>query len=197
MQSKPFPLGYSFFPQKRFGVFFRVLFFIVKHIWLNIGPAVRPFVSPSVRQSVSPLFKNNLACFEKCSTDFLGSLFYIVKHICLNIVPAVRPFVSPSVRPSVRQSFIQKQFGLFWKMFYRFFRVLFLHRKTYLIKYWTLSPSVRSSVIPSFRQSVSPSVIWICNPFQSRPQVPACFTIFNLPCSKTSFFLNIINVEFI
>ena len=28
---------------------FRVPFYIVKHIRLNIGPAVRPFVSPSVR----------------------------------------------------------------------------------------------------------------------------------------------------
>ena len=138
----------AFFLKNGLACFLGSFFYIAKHIWLNIGPAVRPFVSPSVRQSVSPLFKNNLACFEKCSTDLLGSFFYIVKHICLNIGPAVRQSVVPSFRhsvsPLVRQSF------------------------EFAILFWT---------VPRFWLVLEYS---ICH-----------------ACSKTSFLLNIINVEFI
>ena len=57
--------------------------------------------------------------------------------------------------------FFQKLFARFLTYFPQIIKGPFLHRKTYLLKYWTPIPSVGQSISPSVRESFSPSV---CQP---------------------------------
>ena len=102
---------------------------------------------------------------------------YVAKYLNIALLFRISPrFQKRYQNPTLglwAGAFFHNWLTTYWKYFPRMFP--FLHRKTYLLKYWTRRPSVCQSFSLSARQSVSPSVIGIWNPFLNRPQVLGLF----------------------